>query len=458
MRKEKDYLGEVELPDNAFYGINSKRATENFPTTGEQFDEKFIWAYFMIKKAAAILNKELGYLPENIANAITQACDEWETLKKSIIVDPLSGGAGTAVNMNINEIIANRASQILGKELGSYFVNPFDHVNLHQSTNDTFPTAGKIAVILRLRELIQAVIKLQEIIQKKEKEYYTIRKVGRTQLMDGPPIMLGQEFGAWADALARDRWRLNKVEERIRSVNLGGTAIGTGVGAPKDYILKIVEITRQVTGVKIAKAENLIDMTQNLDVFSEIHGLLKSAAVNLYKISNDIRLLSSGPHTAIGELIPPPVQIGSSIMPGKINPVIPEYVMQLSHVVFGNDVIVTSACSLGNLELNQFVPIIVHYTLKSLYFLKNACDALTKYIDKIEVNHQKCEKNLESSFSNLTPLIKIFGYDIVSAAVKQAKWDIEKTLKILAKKSGISESELRKKLNVQKMTGLGFNL
>ncbi|PLV59173.1 aspartate ammonia-lyase [Thermotoga sp. KOL6] len=458
MRKERDYLGELEIEEDVYYGIHTKRALMNFPSTGEKIDREFIWAYFMVKKACALLNMELGYLEERVGKAIVQACDEWETLKDYIVVDPLAGGAGTSVNMNINEVIANKATEILGGKKGEYIVDPLMHVNLHQSTNDTFPTSAKIAVIVKLRKLIDEVIKLQEKIQGKEKEFYTIRKPGRTQLMDGPPIMLGQEFGAFADALARDRWRLHKVEERIRSVNIGGTAIGTGVGAPKDYILKIAEKVREVTGVKIAKAENLIDATQNWDVFAEVHGLLKSLAVNLYKIANDIRLLGSGPNTAIGELLLPAVQAGSSIMPGKVNPVVPEYVMQLCHSVFGNDAVLNHACALGNLELNQFAPLIVHLTLKSLSFLTNSCKALASYIVKIEANKKRCEENLLRSISNLTPLINIFGYDSVSKAIKKANWNIQEALKMLSKEKNIPIEEILKKLNLKKMTGLGYSL
>ncbi len=456
MRVERDYLGELQIEDDAYYGIHTKRAALNFPATGERFDERFVWAYFMVKKACAILNVELGYLDPEIGRAISKACDEWEDLKDHVVVDPLVGGAGTSINMNVNEVIANRATEILGGKRGEYRVDPLDHVNLHQSTNDTLPTSGKIAVISRIEELEGEIIELQDVIQEKEREFYGIRKPGRTQLMDGPPIMLGQEFGAFADALARDRWRLNKVIERIRSVNIGGTAIGTGIGAPKRFILKIVEKIREVTRVKVAKAENLVDATQNWDVFSEVHGLLKSLAVNLYKISNDIRLLGSGPHTAVGELILPRVQAGSSIMPGKVNPVIPEYVMQLCHVVFGHDVIVTHACSLGNLELNQFAPLIIHYTLKSIDLLKKACSALGKYASKLEPDPKRCAQNLERSLSNLTPLIREFGYDLVARSIKDADWNLEKALEILSSRSGKDPDEIRKKLDLKNMTKLGY--
>ncbi len=446
----------MEVPDDAYWGIFTERAVKNFPKTGENFDEKFLWAYFMIKKACAILNKELSYLPVEVSDAIIKACDEWIYLKEHVIVDPLCGGAGTPVNMNINEVLANRATEILGGRKGEYFVDPLDHVNLHQSTNDTFPTAGKIAVIVRIKELEESIISLQDAIQVKEKEFYGIRKPARTQLMDGPPIMLGQEFGAFADALARDRWRLNKVIERIRSVNMGGTAIGTGIGAPKKFVLKIVDVVRDVTKVKIAKAENLIDATQNWDTFVEVHGLLKSHAVNLYKIANDIRLLCSGPATAIGELIPPEVQPGSSIMPGKINPVIPEYVMQISLIVFSHDEIISSSASQGNLELNQFAPLIVHYTLKSIVLLKKACNSLRNYIVSIKPNEKRCEENLNKTLMNLTPLIRTFGYEDVANAVKSSGWDLEKALEILCEKHSVSLEDLKKKLDYNKMTGLGY--
>ena len=339
---------------------------------------------------------------------------------------------------------------------GEYIVDPISHVNLHQSTNDTLPTAGKIALILRIERLEKEIVSLQEAVQKKEKEFYGVRKPGRTQLMDGPPIMLGQEFGAWADALARDRWRLNKVIERIRSVNLGGTAIGTGIGAPKRYILKIVEKVREITKVKIAKAENLIDATQNWDVFAEVHGLLRSLAVNLFKISGDIRLLSSGPQTAIGELKLPSVQAGSSIMPGKINPVIPEYTMQICLLVFSNDVAIEHACSLGNLELNQFAPLIIHLTLKSALLLTNTCKVLSEYIQKINADEKRCKENLERSASNITPLINEFGYEKLSKAIKASNWDIEKAIEILAQEEGIKAEEIKRKLCFKKMTGLGY--
>ncbi|KLO22822.1 aspartate ammonia-lyase [Marinitoga sp. 1197] len=454
MRVEKDFIGEVLIPENVYYGIHTHRALKNFPKTGEIFSESFIWAMFMVKKSAAILNYELGYLDKEISEAIVKSCEEWPELKKEIIVDPLSGGAGTSINMNINEVIANRATEILGGQKSEYIVNPLDHVNMHQSTNDVFPTAGKIAIIKDLRELIEKIIKLQDKIQEKEKDFIKIRKIGRTQLMDAVPILLGQEFGAWADALSRDRWRLYKVEERIRSVNIGGTAIGTGISAPKDYILKITNKLREITKIGIAKAENLIDTTQNLDVFSEISGLLKSLAVNLIKISNDIRLLGSN---AINEIILPKIQAGSSIMPGKVNPVIPEYVVQLSMSVISFDNLITTASSLGNLELNHLTPLIIHYTLKSIKFLKNAVISLKNYIKLIEPDESKCKENLAKSFTLITPLIDVFGYDEVSIMLKKNDYDFEKTVRELSEKHNMDYTEIMKKLKSHKAAGLGYN-
>lgn len=455
MRIEKDVIGEVEIPDNVYYGIHTYRALKNFPNTGEKLNNSFIWAFFMIKKAAAILNFELGFLNENEKDAIVQSCDEWELLKKHIVVDPLSGGAGTSINMNFNEVIANRATEILGGKKSEYIIDPLDKVNMHQSTNDVFPTAGKIAIIKELRELVENVIKLQDSIQVKEKEYIKIRKIGRTQLMDAVPMLLGQEFGAWADALSRDRWRLYKVEERIRSVNIGGTAIGTGIAAPKEYILKIVNKIREITKIGIAKAENLIDATQNLDVFSEVSGLLKSLAVNLIKISNDIRILGSN---AVNEIILPKVQAGSSIMPGKVNPVIPEYVIQLSTSVISFDNLITYASSMGNLELNHLTPMIIHYTLKSLDFLKKATYSLRNYIELIQPNEEKCHENLVKSFTLVTPLIEIFGYNEVSEALKENNFDIENTVKDLSEKKNLNFEEIMNKIKSNKAAGLGYRL
>ena len=458
MRIENDGLGNIEIPEEAYWGAHTQRALKNFLDTGEKLDKEFIRAYGYVKKAAASLNSKLGFLSREKSDAICKACDELinGTLSGQIVVDPLSGGAGTSINMNINEVIANRATELLGSKKGEYLVHPLDDVNMFQSTNDTFPTAGKMAVIVLLKELVSSVERLQAVLQEKEKEFWSVMKPGRTQFMDAVPISLGQEFGAMAEAISRDRWRLYKVEERIRMVNLGGTAIGTGVAADKRFVLSIVNELRNISGVRVAKAENLIDATQNMDVFAEVHGLLKSLATNLLKISNDIRLLGSGPNAGLGELEFPKVQAGSSIMPGKINPVIPEYAIQLAMSVLAHDVAVNFAVSSGNLELNPFVPLIIHYTLKSLRFLTNAVRSLESYIPKIKANNNKAQENLLKSEAVFTPLITVYGYERVQKWIKRSHEERRNMWDIVAEETGIEISELKTKLLGKHSTGLGL--
>lgn len=438
-------------------GKETRKALENFPKTFESFDIEFLRCYGLIKKAAAHLNNRLGYLSPEYEKAISKACDELieGKLIEKIVVDPLSGGAGTSINMNINEVIAIRANELA--DLEEEKISSLEHVNLHQSTNDTFATAGKMAVMIRLEELVEAADNLQIKLQAKEREFETVRKPGRTQLMDAVPITLGQEFGAMAEAISRDRWRLNKVRERIRLVNLGGTAIGTGVSTSRKYVLSIVETLRKLSGIGIVKAENLIEATQNSDAFAEVHGLLKTMAVNLMKISNDIRLLGSGPGAGIGELVLPCVQTGSTIMPGKVNPVVPEYVIQLSMVVLGHDVIINQACSWGNLELNAFTPVIVHYILKSLTFLTDAASALAGYILKIQANEERALSNLMNSDSALTPAISSYGYEAVQKWMKTARREKRSVWEVAGEILKEDPDKLHARLLSESVTGLGFN-
>lgn len=454
-RTETDFLGNVSIEAGAYYGIHAVRAKKNFPSTGEKYNQAFLHSYFMIKKACALLNNRLGYLDQTKAQAIIKACDDNELLCDNIIVDPLAGGAGTSLNMNINEVIANRAGEYLGYEKGSYVIDPIQDVNLHQSTNDTFVTAGKMAVMITLQELVETVIACQNVIQRKESEYIQIKKIARTQLMDAVPILFGQTFGAWAEALSRDRWRLYKAEERIRSVNLGGTAVGNGIGSPREFVLSITDELRKVSKLRIAKAENLIDATQNLDVFVEICGFLKALSVNLYKIANDIRLLGSGPNTAIGEINLPRVQAGSSIMPGKVNPVVPEYVIQVCLVVSSQEAAVSSAVANGNLELNSFAPIVVHYTLKSIYLLRQALQSLTPYIAEITVDENKCRQHIEQSTSVLTPLIHHFGHEAVSQIIVDKNYDIAEIIAEISRAFKVETKDIYAILDEKNITGLG---
>ena len=301
-------------------------------------------------------------------------------LDQHVVVDALQGGAGTSTNMNVNEVLANRALQLLGRPLGDYqTVNPHDDLNLHQSTNDTYPTALRVAAIFALHDLERNVVALMEAFQEKEKQLADVVKIGRTELQDAVLMTLGREMAAYAEAIGRDRWRIYKCEERLRVVNLGGTAIGTGLGAPRQYIFRVVEHLREITGLGLARAENLIEATQNADALVEVSGILRTLAVNLLKIANDLRLLSSGPHAGLGEIRLPPRQAGSSIMPGKVNPVIPEAVAQAAIAVMGHDQMILQAVGGGNLELSQFLPLVADSLLTSIDLLTDACDIFARH-------------------------------------------------------------------------------
>jgi aspartate ammonia-lyase len=315
--------------------------------------------------------------------------------------------------MNVNEVLANRALQLLDRPLGEYAtVNPHDDINRHQSTNDTYPTALRIAAISGLHELERKVIALCEAFQQKEKAFAHIVKIGRTELQDAVLTTLGRSMSAYADAFARDRWRIYKCEERLRVVNLGGTAIGTGLSAPRQYIFRVVEHLRQITGMGLARAENLVEATQNADAFVEVSGILRSLAANLLKISNDLRLLSSGPHAGLGEIRLPALQAGSSIMPGKVNPVIPEAVAQAAIAVIGHDQMIVQAVGGGNLELSQFLPLVADSLLTSIDLLTNACDIFTRQcVSGIEANERRCHHNVHNNTAVLTALIEKIGYD-----------------------------------------------
>jgi aspartate ammonia-lyase len=383
-------------------------------------------AYGAVKLAALRTNRALGCIPDAaVADALERACLELldGSLAGDIVVDALQGGAGTSTNMNVNEVLANRALELLGQPRGSYdLVSPADHVNLHQSTNDTFPTALRIAAIWGLRDLDRAVLALQEAFQEKERVFAHIVKVGRTEYQDGVLTTLGREMGAYAEALSRDRWRLAKCEERLRVVNLGGTAIGTGIAAPREYIFRVVDALREITGLGLARAENLVEATQNADVFVEVSGLVKALASSLIKISSDLRLLSSGPEAGIGEIRLPPRQAGSSIMPGKVNPVVPEAVTQSALMVMGHDQALTAAVSMGSLELNPFLPLVAHCLLESLDLMARACDMLRlSCVAGIEADEAACRRHVENATASATALLPLIGYERAAELVMAAR-------------------------------------
>ena len=459
MRQEKDFLGTKDIPDDCYYGINTVRALENFGK-GEEVDGYFIKSYLFVKKACALANKEIKSLDANKADAILSAIDdmlEHETYG-DIVVNPLSGGAGTSVNMNINEVIANRALTMAGMDKGEYsFLSPLDDVNMHQSTNDTFPTALRTAVLFYLNDLEAVFMSMQESLQAKEKEFSNIVKLGRTEMQDALPLTVGMQFSAYAEAIGRDRWRVFKCRERIKTVNLGGTAIGTGFNAPKEYIFLAAEKLKELTGLNISRAENLIDATQNLDSIVEVSGILKAAAVNLMKISEDFRILSSGPEGGVGEFILPAMQEGSTIMPGKVNPVIPEYVTQSCLQVMANDLTLSMASAMGNMELNQFYPLVAHLILKNLRLIKEAALALDmKVVRGIKLNESKITKNLANSIAIMTYLSQYIGHDRAALAYEKHKKTNRPVKEILVEDGILTAQKYDELVRPDRMMMLGF--
>ncbi|MDR3560977.1 MAG: aspartate ammonia-lyase [Negativicutes bacterium] len=422
MRQDKDLLGVRDIPDEAYYGVHTLRAQENFPLSGYRVHARLIAAIALVKKAAAMVNGDLGYLSVEMAQAIAQAADEVAAGKwqEQFVVDALQGGAGTSTNMNVNEVLAARANELLtGEKQGP--VHPLDHVNLHQSTNDVYPTALRIAAVWLLGPLSEACAMLQATLQQKEAEFAGVLKVGRTEMQDALPITLGQEFSAYAQAIARDRWRIYKVEERLRQTNLGGTAVGTGLNAPKKYIFAVNERLRQYANMGLARAENMIDVTQNTDVFVEVSGLLKALAVNLGKIAHDLRLLSSGPMAGLGEIELPERQAGSSIMPGKVNPVIPEAVNQVAFHVMASDLAIAMAAQSGQLELNAFMPLIAHHLLGSLELLTNSVVVFDEFCIKgIIARQARCRELVDNSLVTVTALVPHVGYDQATKVARLA--------------------------------------
>jgi aspartate ammonia-lyase len=458
-RKERDLLGEREVPAEALHGIHTERALENFPLTGRRVNPALVHAYGAVKLACARTNHELGWWDEAKARAIESACSEMMEgkLDAHLLVDALQGGAGTSTNMNVNEVLANRALQLLGRPLGEYeTVSPLDDLNLHQSTNDTYPTALKVAAIQRLRGLEREVIPLLEEFQRKEKATAHVVKVGRTQLQDAVLTTVGREMAAYAEAFARDRWRIYKCEERLRVVNLGGTAIGTGLAAPRQFIFRAIEHLRDVTNLGLARAENLVEATQNTDVFVEVSGILKACASNLLKVATDLRLLSSGPDAGLGEIRLPARQAGSSIMPGKVNPVIPEAVSQAAMAVMANDQAIAQACSMGNLELNAFLPLIADALLGSLDLLAQACAIFYRLcVVGIEADEERCRRNVEGATATVTALVESIGYHAAQEVAAAAQAEGKSVREIVLARGLLSEEEFDLLISPEMVTRLG---
>jgi aspartate ammonia-lyase len=416
VRIEHDLLGDRTVPADAYYGIHTLRALENFPITGTGISiyPDLVTALACVKQAAAIVNCELGLLDDRRSVAIRLACEEIREgkLHEEFVVDVIQGGAGTSSNMNANEVICNRALEILGHQKGEYqHLHPLDHVNLSQSTNDVYPTALKLALQLGIKRLLPEMSALRHAFAEKALEFDDVLKVGRTQLQDAVPMTLGQEFSTYAVMLGEDEQRLREASDLIREINLGATAIGTGINAHPDYAPLVTTRLSEVSGVQLVSSPNLIEATQDAGSFVQLSGVLKRIAVKLSKTCNDLRLLSSGPRAGIGEISLPAVQAGSSIMPGKVNPVIPEVVNQVAFEVIGNDMTVTMAAEAGQLQLNAFEPMIAHSLFKSLYHLAAACRTLSdRCVRGIVANRERARRFVDESTALVTALTPILGY------------------------------------------------
>ena len=457
-RLEHDLLGERLVPDEHYYGIQTLRAVENFTITGIPISNypRLIYSLAYIKKVAALTNHDLGLLPGDISNAIAQACDDILNgqLQAEFVVDVIQGGAGTSTNMNANEVIANRALEHLGLAKGRYDVlHPLNHVNLSQSTNDVYPTALRLTLSMKLDGLLVEMQALQDALALKGNEFSDVIKMGRTQLQDAVPMTLGQEFDAWGVTVGEDLARVREAQSLIREINLGATAIGTGLNAPTGYAEKVTQKLRELSGVPVVQSPNLVEATQDAGAYVQLSGVLKRVAVKLSKISNDLRLLSSGPRAGLGEINLPPMAPGSSIMPGKVNPVIPEVVNQVAFEVIGNDMTVTMAANAGQLELNVMEPVIAHNLLRSIDMLGRACQTLAeRCITGITANREHCRQMVENSIGLVTALNPSLGYEKSTEIAKEAMASGRSVYQIVLEKGYMSRAELEEILSPENMT------
>lgn len=461
MRQEHDFIGIKTIPPDAYWGVHCARAVENFPITGHSVAHmpELIRAFAFVKKAAAQANLQFGAINLKQATAISQACDDLISgqLHEQFVVDVIQGGAGTSTNMNANEVIANRALEHLGLPKGTYdVIHPNDHVNASQSTNDAYPTAVKLATYAGIQKLLIALAELRSAFESKAGEFAHILKIGRTQLQDAVPMTLGQEFSAFAAMIADDEKRLRESAYLMTEVNMGGTAIGTGINAPVGYAGAVTKALADISGVPVVKAGDLIAATGDTGAFADISGILKRVAVKLSKISNDLRLLSSGPQAGVADIKLPARQAGSSIMPGKVNPVIPEVMNQVCFEVIGNDAAITMAVEAGQLQLNAFEPLMAWALHKSLSHLSSACKTLqVNCVEGIVANEALLDSRIAESVTLVTALNPLIGYE---KAAKIAKTAIAngKQIAVVAEELGImSRAEMNKLLVADKLTRAG---
>ena len=458
VRREHDSLGERELPNHVYYGVQTLRAMENFAISGIPLSNfhHFVDALAYVKKAAAQANQELGVLAADKADAICGACDDILAGQfiDNFVVDMIQGGAGTSTNMNANEVIANRALERLGHEKGEYqHLHPNDHVNLSQSTNDAYPTAVKLAVILALRDTTGAMRELQDALKAKADEFADVLKMGRTENQDAVPMTLGQEFSAYAIMIGDGIRALNHASDEMLEINMGATAIGTGINSPPGYAELVTRKLAQASGIPVRKAENLVEATQDSGAFAYMSGALKRAAVQLSKICNDLRWLSSGPRCGLYEITLPPMQPGSSIMPGKVNPVIPEVVNQICYQIIGYDVTISMAAEASELELNMAEPIMAYDLLHALMLLKNACITLTsRCISGIHANRERCREYVETSIGLVTALNPVLGYERSASVAKEALATGRSVYGLVLEKGWLSREALDDLLRPENMT------
>ncbi len=458
VRLEHDSLGEREIPEQAYYGVQTLRAMENFPISGIYVHhfEHFIEGLAFVKKAAAIANHELKVLDEDKMKAICAACDELLTGKyhEHFAVDMFQGGAGTSTNMCANEVIANRGLEIMGHQKGEYeFLHPNDHVNCSQSTNDAYPTAIKLAVLLSLKDLLAAMSQLKEALEVKAEAFADVLKMGRTENQDAVPMTLGQEFSAYAVMIDSAMKALERAGEEFHDINMGATAIGTGLNSPPGYANLVTEKLSDVSGFALRRARNLVEATQNAGSFAQMSATMKRAAVQISKICNDLRWMSSGPRCGLNEINLPPMQPGSSIMPGKVNPVIPELVNQICYQIIGYDAVVSMAAEASELELCMAEPIIAYDLLHGLLILKNACITLvSRCIVDIEANREVCRRYVENSIGLVTALNPVLGYEKSAAIAKEALKTGGSVYELVLEKGWLKKDELDDMLRPENMT------
>jgi aspartate ammonia-lyase len=461
-RTEHDLLGERAVPAKAYYGVHTLRALENFPITGTPISiyPDLVSALACIKQAAALANHELQLLDEEKERAIVVACEEIRrgNLLEEFVVDVIQGGAGTSTNMNANEVIANRGLELMGRRKGEYkYLHPVDHVNMSQSTNDVYPTAVKVALHFGIVRLVAAMAELRAAFGAKAKEFGDVIKMGRTQLQDAVPMTLGQEFSTYAVMLEEDESRLKEACLLIHEINLGATAIGTGITSHPDYAPLVCRKLAEITGIDLVIAFNLVEATQDAGAFVQVSGVLKRIAVKLSKVCNDLRLLSSGPRAGLNEINLPAVQAGSSIMPGKVNPVIPEVVNQIAFEVIGNDVTVSFAAEAGQLQLNAFEPVIAHSLFKSLKHLTHGCETLRlRCVTGITANRERLRAQVERSISIVTALNPYIGYERATALAQEAHATGKTIYELVLEKKLLDKAQLDEILKPEMLTRPGY--